>query len=120
MASLSKAWIFMKAGIPFPGIPVSSIPRTTPPEVQGLSKMSPGDEFMSDVGHSFKGRLAVKIEKRKTKMERTQRQVTRGYTRLEVFEKIAMKTDDHNHPKSLQYDTIWKLRRLKVKEERKT
>jgi hypothetical protein len=23
--------------------------------------------------------------------------------RLEVFEKIATKTDDHNHPKTLQY-----------------
>ena len=87
--------------------------------------MSPGDEFMSDVGHSFKGKLAVKIEKRKTTMERIQPEGTRGYTlsvgkkttRLEVFEKIAMKTDDHNHPKSLQYGNF---RRRKVKEERKT
>ena len=27
---------------------------------------------------------------------------TRGFTRLEVFEKAATKKDDHNHPNSLQ------------------
>ena len=30
--------------------------------------------------------------------------LTRGYPRLEVSEKDAMKTDDRNHPKSLQYE----------------
>ena len=28
---------------------------------------------------------------------------TRGFPRLEVFEKDAMKKDDHNHPNSLQH-----------------
>ena len=27
---------------------------------------------------------------------------TRGFSRLEVFEKAATKKDDHNHPNSLQ------------------
>ena len=50
------------------------------------------------------GKRAVEKEKKKTKMEGTQPESSRGYTRLEVFENIEMKADDHDHPKHFKME----------------
>ena len=51
---------------------------------------------------TMRGKLAVE-KTRKKKMEREHKpEDTRGFPRLEVFEKAATKKDDHNHPNSLQ------------------
>ena len=46
-----------------------------------------------------RGKFAVELEKKKKKW-RKQLECIRGFSRLEVVEEIAMKTDDHNHPKN--------------------
>ena len=40
---------------------------------------------------------------------------TRGFSRLEVFEKAATKKDNHNHPNSLQR-VNYRIEHIKIKE----
>ena len=65
------------------------------------------DEILSGVSSR------CRIEKKDEKEREHKPEGTRGCTRLEVFEKDAMKKDDHNHPNSLQQGNYeienWKI-----------
>ena len=48
------------------------------------------------------------------KMEREHKpEGTRGFCRLEVFEKAATKKDDHNHPNSLRHGN-YRIENMKI------